>query len=276
MGYQSSIPVGAKIVTETNWRDFVKPLAGDGVSESGLIIRDYDQVPVGSQGRVGRMPANMLIPRVEWAERIEEQERKGLRLIDRCESTGLFRLNQSPSWYCWTYAAVIAAMARLVQQNETPRLLTPESVAGPIMNYRKQGGWCSLALDYMMEHGIADANAWPWQSHSQANKRQYFEPSRDNAAQTKVLEAWDIQTFEEKMSCLIRGIPLGSCYNREGHARASISPYYDGRNFGCIDNDSYSTSSDPYDTQVRVGNAAVSQDTVAIVSVSPNSLPATN
>jgi hypothetical protein len=275
MGFESKLPVGAKIITEANSHEFAKPIGPDGVSESGLIIRDYGAVPLGSQGRVTKMPREFLIPRVEWRERIEERERKGLRLIDRCERSGRFRLNQSPSWYCWCYSTTTAVMARCLQQNEPPRLLVPESVAGPIMNYRKQGGWCSLALKYMMEHGIADSSAWPWESHNQANRRQYFDPSRDNARLTIVEEAWDIEGEDEQMSCLLHGFPMGSCYDREGHARASIEPVYVNGQFGRIDIDSYPNSSDPFDTQVRLGRAAISSDTVAIVSVSPNSLPAT-
>jgi hypothetical protein len=270
MAFKSILPAGCLVVTDDNWRDFVQPMRGDGVSESGYRERDLSEDPLFSAVGAKRFPKELLIPENEWKERIEERQRKGLRLVDRLEKSGVFRLNQSPSWYCWCYATTHGVMAAMIAQNEPPRMLSPESVAGPIMNYRKQGGWCSKALAYIVKNGIADTTAWPWESHRQANNRKYFEGSRENAALTKVPEFWDGLNREEKMSCLLRDIPVPDCYNYEGHATCSVEPIYDGREFGVIDIDSYFRGK--FHARARMGRRAWGTDAVGIRVVSPNSL----
>ena len=283
--FVSRLPEGTRVVTEKNlgrhnklWH---KLRDGTLVSQTGLVVRNYVTRPIACAARSRRMPPELLVPRDEWIPRIEERQRKKERLIDRLLDTFItFRgqrvclfalLNQSPSWYCWCYAMTTALMASRVAENEAPRLLIPESVAGPIMRYRKQGGYCTLAWNYMAQHGVADAEAWPWERHAQANSSRYFEPSRANAALTKPFEGWDLETFDEKMSCLLRDIPTGSCYDREGHARASVDAIYRNGQFGIIDIDSYPRGGQ-VDLVARMGRAAHSQDTVACRATSPNSL----
>jgi hypothetical protein len=272
MGFQSALPVGCPITTEQELNAPVRGLDSNGVSESGYIPRDYGEDPVFSGFGARKFPRELLIPEDEWKERIEERERKGMRLVDRLEKSGVFKLNQSPSWYCWCYATIHGVMGANIGQNEPPRMLVPESVAGPIMNYRKQGGWCSKALAYIAEHGVADTSVWPWTSHSQANKRQYFEGSRENARLTIVGEWYDDLNREEKASCLLMGIPVPDCYNYEGHATCSVELIYRDGTFGVIDIDSYYRTQ--FHARARMGSRAWGSDAVAIRSVTPNSLGA--
>lgn len=276
MAFSSTLPAGCLIVDENNWKQFIQPVSGpNGESESGYIPRDYGADPLASGFAARRMPKELILSEDDCIEIIKEREAKGTRLIDRCEKSGIFTLDQSPSWYCWEYANTHGLMAAAISQNETPRRLCPESVAGPIMKYRKQGGYCSLGLAYTVENGQADTNAWPWESHKQANNPKYFQPSRDNAALTKVPEWWDIDSWEEKRSCLVRGIPCPSCYNYEGHATCSIELIYRDGQLGVIDIDSYYIRNGRrFHARARMGSRAFSQDTVAICGVTPNSLPA--
>jgi hypothetical protein len=282
MAFESRLPAGCVVITESNWRDYAQPVAadegqGERTSESGYVRRDYGEDPVGSGYGARPFPSELLIPENEWKERIEERERKGLRLIDRLEASGVFKLDQSPSWYCWCYATIHGVMAANIAQNEPPRMLTPESVAGPIMNYHKKGGWCSKALAYIAKNGVSDVTAWPWESHAQANKKQYFEGSRDNASKTIVNEWWDGLNREEKASCLLRDIPVPDCYDYEGHATCSMELIYKDGAFGVIDVDSYfKRNGNRFHARARMGRKAWGTDAIGIRSVSPNSLPATN
>jgi hypothetical protein len=271
MAFNSTLPRGCEIVTDKNYTDFKRPMRR-GVSETGYIERDFDEHPIGSFAGSRRMPKELIIPREVRREMVEERERKGLRLIDRLEKSKVFRLNQSPSWYCWCYAAVNGVMGQLIAQNEPARMLVPESVAGPIKNYRKQGGWSPEAIAYMVKHGVADRSAWPWTSHTQANKRQYFEPSRANAALTKVDEFWDLETWDEKASCLLLDHMCPDGYSYEGHATCSAELIWKNGQEGCIDIDSYSRNGS-FHARARMGGRAMGHDPVAIRSVTPNSLP---
>jgi hypothetical protein len=274
MPFESSLPAGCQIVTEKNWRQFAKPMNADGTSESGYIERDYTVSPLFG-GAGSPFPRELLIPESDWKEIIEERERKKMRLIDRCEASGVFTLDQDPSWYCWTYATTHGVMAAAISQNETPRTLCPESVAGPIMRYKKQGGWTSLSLEYIVKNGIADTTAWPWESHRQANDPKYFEGSRANAAQTKVPEFWDGMNREQKASALLRGIPVPDCYNYEGHATCSVELIWKDGQFGVIDIDSYyRRMGNKFHARARMGSRAWGSDAVGIRMVTPNLLGA--
>jgi hypothetical protein len=273
MAFNSTLPAGCLIVTDKNYTDFVVPMRR-GVSETGYIPRDLSEEPIGFGFASRRFPQELIIPRQQRREMVEERERKGMRLIDRLEQSGVFRLDQNPSWYCWCYAAVHGVMARNISQNEPPRMLVPESVAGPIMNYRKQGGWHTKAVAYMAEHGVADTTAWPWESHSQANKRQYYAPSRTNASLTKIDEWWECETWDEKASALLLGAPCPDGYNYEGHATCSVELIWRDGQEGCIDIDSYyRRNGSKFHARARMGGRAMGSTPSGIRSITPNSLP---
>jgi hypothetical protein len=275
MAFESTLPDGCLVTDEDNWRDFAVPMNADGTSETGFIPRDYDVQPLGSIIGSRRMPKELIIPREVRIEMAEERERKGARLIDRLEKSGVFKLDQSPSWYCWCYAATHGVMGQIISQNEPARMLVPESVAGPIMNYRKQGGWASMAVKYMVEHGIADTSTWPWESHGQANSSRYFSGSRENASLTKVTEVWDLQNWDEKASCLLLGFCVPDGYNYEGHATCSVEYIYRNGQEGCIDIDSYfKRVGNKFHARARMGSRAMGGDAIAIRSVTPNMLGA--
>jgi hypothetical protein len=222
------------------------------------------------------MPQHLVYDMKTIKEMIVEREAKGLMLEPRLRKMPSLWLNQDPSWYCWCYAVVHGCMCRLVIQNEPFRRLVPESVAGPIKNYQKQGGLGYQAADYIRKNGVADASAWPWTSHTQANKRSYFEPSRENAALTKITEDgwWDLETIEEKASCLLRNIIVACGYNDMGHEMLSVDPILKNGEVGSLELDSYAKNG-KYNTRTRVGRDFYGEDMIAIHSITPNSLPAT-
>jgi hypothetical protein len=269
MAFRSTLPAGCLVVTDKNYSDFARPMKR-GVSSSGYIERDYSAVPLASFAGSRRMPQELIIPRNVRREMCEERERKGLRLIDRLEKSGVFRLNQSPSWYCWCYAAIHGVMGQIISQNEPARMLSPESVAGPIKRYKKEGGWSPEAVAYMVEHGVADTTAWPWESHRQANNEKYFDDSRENAALTKVDEVWDLENWDEKASCLLMALMVPDGYSYEGHATCSAELIWDGDEEGCIDIDSYFQGK--FHARARMGRRAMGHDAIAIRSVTPNQL----
>src|SRR5688572_30466617 len=117
MAFNSTLPNGCDVVTEVNFRDFAFKIR-KGVSESGYIPRDYAEQPLGSIVGSRRMPQELIIPREVRIEMAEERERKGLRLDRRLERSGVFRLDQDPSWYCWCYAATHGVMGQIISQNE--------------------------------------------------------------------------------------------------------------------------------------------------------------
>lgn len=272
MSFQSELFRGEVVIDSTNFQRHTR-YDRNGVSQTGYVHRDRDKLPTGTVGS-RRMPRELIIPRDEWHERIEEQQRTKTRPTDFASRTGIEWLNQSPSWYCWCYCVVQAAMLRLAIQGEPYRgRLVPESVAGPIMNYRKQGGMPHQAVEFAKREGIADARAWPWQSHRQANDRRYYAGSRDNAAKIKIGETWDLETLDELASCLLRQIPVPGAYLFMGHAMAAADLLSLGRgtrdsDFGVRNIDSYARGG-RFNSQVLKGRQAIGDEMIAICTVTP-------
>lgn len=276
MSFRSDV-TNSVVIDDRNWRDHIKPDEQfDGASytsASGYIEMPEDEVTCGTT-----FPDELLIPRDEWKERIEEKERTKSRMSDHCRAAGNIWLNQSPSWYCWCYCVVQAVMAVEIIQGEAPRRLSPESVAGPIMRYRKRGGWPDVAIRYAMEHGIADANAWPWENHNQANNSKYFDGSRENAAQTKVDETVDVLNFDQMMSCVLQPtpipVPVGLPWMR--HAMWAMDGVIMPRGeYGIANMDSYARKG-MFNTQTITESKATGRNMMAILSVTPNQLGPTS
>lgn len=268
--FVSELPKGTVVIDDSNASQFKKRYNSHGVSESGYVPRDLKAFPVGSMPFTAKFPKELYIPREQWKERIEEKQRKKTRLSDLCTASPVKWLNQSPSWYCWCYAVVHAVMVTRIVQNEPYRALVPESVAGPIKNYRKQGGWGSQALKYIAEHGVADETVWPRIKHADANTPKYFEGSRTNAAETKIDEWWDLSNdFDAKASLMLRNFPVPSGYNFMGHEMCSIDlVVLKNGGFGCMDLDSYAQNG-KYNTQVLSERQGRGEDMVAPITITP-------
>lgn len=247
---------GATIIDERNWRDFVVPPQADG--EPAYIPRDYDAHPVGSYQGGNPFPAELLIPESEWKERIEEMERKKTRISDMIATAPRRWLNQSPTNYCWCYAVVHAIMIARHIANLPYARLSPFSLACVIKNYRNIGGWGSQALEGAIKWGVADEKFWPQETpemnsseRSRANMsainngRQYFAASRASALEHTVTEFYDLRprSWKEKISCLLRRMPVASGYNWMGHEMTSIDAVIlpNGR-VGCTDMDHYGSN----------------------------------
>lgn len=218
--FVSELPSGVTIVTEKNYRDFARPQEGDLCS--GYVPRSWVDAPLGASPYAGRMPHSLIIPEDEWADRIADKQANKSRLSDVATAMGDIWWNQDPSWYCWCYCVVQGAQLSLGLAGDKTRRLVPESVAGPIMNYRKKGGWPLMAVEYIAEHGVADESVWPGSTHDERNSSRYFDGSRENAAKTKFAEWWDVADYRELVSCLLRNQPVPLGYPWMGHAMLAV------------------------------------------------------
>ena len=202
----------------------------------GRIARDWSRQPFGSVAQAFDFP---LIPRNEWQARIEEMEKTRSRLSDLILQAGNPNKNQGNTNYCWVNA-VVRAMEIVRLMNGLPYVaLSPASVGGPIKNYRNQGGWGGEALDYIIEHGVANCDTWP----ANAIDRQYDnEASRANRLLHTFKEWTDVASrdFDQKMTLLFNRIPVPCGYNHMGHEMCSVDPVYlGGDDFGARDENSW-------------------------------------
>lgn len=257
---------GVIVIDDSNYEQYANPILDSGYSITGYAPKPDDF----ESGVCSAFPQELLIPEVEWKERYEEIKAKNRLLSTFCKwataKLGVKWLNQNPTNYCWCYAVVQIVMLLKLLQNDTYRRLAPASVACLIKDFQNVGGWGSEALEFISTDGVADEEHWPQPTAMEAIKqgRKYVESSRDNASLTKIKAWWRIKTLNEKMSCLLRRIPVASGYLRIGHEMASIDPYFSDRGEpGCYDLDSYASKNGEHNAKIMLGRQMVGDDMVA-------------
>jgi hypothetical protein len=180
----------------------------------GLIPRDPEVHKVGYLSVAP--PAQIkLIPWSELPERIKDMEGQKSRLSDvrmRGDNRGgvgkpIKSLYQDGIGYCWVFGPVIGMMLLRAVNNLPYIRLNPFAVGCKIKNFRDEGGWGALSLDYLVKYGCPTEELWkPW---AQNNQRGMMSRSNDtpeawaDAAKNKVVGAWaDLQSpaYDRNMS----------------------------------------------------------------------------
>lgn len=198
--------------------------AGDYVSADGRVIcgrgrvaRDYTRQPFGGLGFAKPMPVGFVIPRSEWADRVEQLERTKSRVSDVLRRYNVPPLNQSNTNYCWANGPVTALQYAIAASGSPYIELSAASVAARIKNGRNEGGWGGDAVEFMVEHGINTVDEWPVNSR---DVRQYdTEENRRKAAMRKVTEWYelDARDFDSLATLCLRGFATAVGYNWWGH-----------------------------------------------------------
>ncbi len=100
----------------------------------------YEQVP--------------LIPRSEWPDRIRAKE--GHWLYDFCVRENIPCLDQNPLNFCHAYSVVTAAMVQRAVQGHGKWSPAPESVGGPVTNWRDRGAAIESDMLQIAKAGCCD------------------------------------------------------------------------------------------------------------------------
>lgn len=182
----------------------------------------YEQ-PVGVQSMLDApymspFPQELYIPRSEWDDRIEEMEREKSSAHDVALQAGVRIKDQDGYGYCWAFGTCSAVELARSYAGLPYVELSATSVAGPVKNYRNQGGWGKEALDYSVEHGWAPVSLWP-EVPAGASSRYDTHECQLERAKNKVTEWWEIQPrdFDAMASALLHQFAAGAGYNHWGH-----------------------------------------------------------
>ena len=148
------------VIDDRNYRDVMKR-----AEDRGYLPGLNPEPPEFSAGTVPSLPAFSetfpLIPRSEWPDRIRARGENTLAKLIR--QRGIPTFDQDGTNWCWGHAATKAACACLAVQG-TPRVLAPESVAGPASGWRNRGGTLTEAFGQLSVGGactrdfVASAN----------------------------------------------------------------------------------------------------------------------
>jgi hypothetical protein len=209
MAFTSALYPGEPIIIDAN----AAPPTGQG---RGRIPRDYDRQPFGSLGFASPFKDEWLIPRSEWPALIEEKERLKNRISDHLLNANIASLDQNGTNYCWAHGPTTAMVAIRCMAGDPYVLLSAASVAAPIKGFRNQGGWGGEAVEWIVEHGIADVSHWPLNKIS----RQYYnDETKANALTHRITEWVDLRpnNFDQVASLVLRNIPVAVGYNWWSH-----------------------------------------------------------
>lgn len=258
---------GQSIIDDSNWQEYASPHSTPEGLSRGYIPRDYDQFPEGSFGTPFNLP---LIPRSEWADRIEEMERTKTRLSDLRRQANMPSLDQNGTNYCWANGPVTAMQLVRLVNGQSYIALSPASVAAPIKNYRNVGGWGSQALEYIIQHGVASTETWP----ANAISRQYNNAeSQADREKHKVPEWFELRSrnLDQLMTCLIYRIPVAVGYNWWGHEVCAMDPVALGRDeFGARILNSWGDNWEDRGEKVLSESRTIPDDAVAPRVVTPS------
>lgn len=203
-------------IIDDAWVAPSKTFVGGEEKGRGLMPRNFERTPYGATGLASPFPRELLVPEVEWKERIEEMERKQIRLSDLIAQAGLEVLDQGSTNYCWINAPTFNVMVARVLANQPLVRLSPASVGAKIKNFTNVGGWGTEGLDYIIRHGLVPQELWP----ANAIQRQYDTPQADaERSKYRVSEWWELKprNWHEHGSALLNYVPVCVGLNYWGH-----------------------------------------------------------
>jgi hypothetical protein len=218
------------VINDSNYRDFLAPVVDGQRKGMGLVKRDLDKFPP----QVKNVREIKIIPREEWPERIAELKAKKARLSDIRKSAlngkPIPSLDQGSKGFCWTHSVTHGLIINRAKANMPYVPLSAYSVACKIKNFRDEGGWGALALEFIEKNGIMPQTLWPQGSMVRTNDR----PENWKVAQDyKVTDSWaDLTksiydrtiTFDQTMSLLLAGTPVVLDLYWWGHSVLGLDP----------------------------------------------------
>lgn len=267
MSFRSYIPSNMPVIGDDNYNDYVVEAEQEGYGRGLDPSCKTDDVGFGTS-------FDALIPREEWNERIEEMERKKMRLpdlVDDLKARGKWNgprvLNQQRTNYCWIHSPVHAVMLTRAKQGERYVPLSPASVGAKIKNFRNVGGWGSEGLKYIRDHGIVPQELWP----ANAIDRRYDNAESDESRKHFKCDEWWLlrpRNLDQLMSCLMQNIPVCIGLNWWRHEVTAVAAVRTGESsYGILVDNSWSETWGDKGRGLLQGSKMLPDDAVAPRSV---------
>lgn len=235
IGVTLSAHVKADVIDDTNYLSVVgDPMIGGEKKSRGRIPRDYAKHPYGSMGKAFEESGITLIPRHEWAARLDAQERAEESNVHLARLLGIKPKDQNGTNYCWGNGPTTAAQMCRVRRGHKFVSLSPASACAIIKQGANQGGWGTEAVQQMAKRGLNTSKTWS------DNARDYrhldTEAARAEAACFKVIEFIELRprNLDQLATLLILGFPVAVGFNWWSHEVCALRLRYFG---GDVDND---------------------------------------
>lgn len=175
------------------------------VQGCGLKRRDYGAMPRGSIAAATPFPASLMVPEVEWPERLAELKAKQQGLLGLRNLYGIKSLNQTNHSLCWAFSSTKAVMYVRARDNQEFKILSAWYVAGKIKGWRDEGGWGAASIQFIADNGIPTMDLCP--SYSSSNDTA---AARANAALHRCMAFYECSDDrDERRHQMISGLLLG-------------------------------------------------------------------
>lgn len=213
--FVSQLYPGEEIITGDEDAGLVAP---DGRGR-GKIPRDWEAKPLGYLKSAPKFDLP-LIPRSEWADRIEEMEKTKTRLSDLATLAGLKPKDQGNTSNCWANAPCYCLELLRVVQGLPIVYISPAFIATKMRRYG--GGMGIDAVEILAETGAPSVDVFP----ANANGHKIDEAVLESASHFKLTEWWDIpdRNDDAVMTCLLNRIPVTVGLNFWSHEVSYVDP----------------------------------------------------
>lgn len=222
MGFTSNLYPNEVIIDEsTPEGDTLSPTMSRGLElPRGHSAEDYNY-----GGSAEPFPVELEIPESEWADRIQEREKRQSRISDRIVQTGHPEKDQNGVPYCWIFGPVQAYEFVRMMANEPYISFSPASAGAPIKNFRSVGGWGKEGLEWIAKYGLVPTANWPDYA---VNRKYYTEENKSLALKYRVTEWWELRprSVKQLVSCLLLGWPVAVGYNWWAHEVVGVDPLW--------------------------------------------------
>lgn len=208
------------LITDDNYHEFVDYHDKKGKRFShGLIQRNFKKFPVGYESFAKPIDFPLFSDQ-EIEDRLADQLRTKSSLEEVCMAE-MPILDQDGYGYCWGHSTVNAVQCVRGLNNQPYEPLSAFAVCAIIKRGRNEGGWCTLSLKFVTEHGVPSQKLWP---QGKANVSTYDTPAmRENAKKNIVTEWFDLsesgsEVKRQLATLLLMNVPVATDYNWWGHS----------------------------------------------------------
>jgi len=207
--------------------DYGSQAGTDGDDLMGLLVENpFDpemvRMPFSFGATLDDIPSEYLIDLSDISgikARLDEAIALGADLQTRINLAGLNCKDQNGTNFCWANAPTHQFEIARVISNDELIYFSPASVAGPLNNFRNQGGWGGNALKRIIDVGLAPVDIYP---ANQVSKPSNFSQAMEVAAKFKATECWNLPSWRSTASALVYNFAAAVGYNWWSHEVTAI------------------------------------------------------
>ena len=195
------------VINDSNYQQYIQAGAR---GYQGMFLSKQDKARAKTFGDLGID----LIPESDVDDIIDTMEKLGSDPLTLTKQLNLPCLDQNGTNYCWVNAPTHCL--EYVRLCETGQVFSysPASAGAPIKGFRNSGGWGSQALDYFKQNGVNETKDWPANA---INRSYYTAENREKAKSHIALEYYVLESWQERISCIMSGIWTADGYDWWSH-----------------------------------------------------------